>query len=144
MFSGSYIGILWEAMRGILENIPRYTKETNNKQTLVINETDELAKETQIIGILFTMEKILKILIGQRWRKLCENSILKIITRFTKTSETTEGTKANLFNMFEWPATLIGINDDFTINKIPGGVLLQSEETTSKRLGLLNRQYPDQ
>lgn len=144
MFSGSYIGILWGAMRGILENIPRYTKETNNKQTLVINETDELAKETQIIGILFTMEKILKILIGQRWRKLCENSILKIITRFTKTSETTEGTKANLFNMFEWPATLIGINDDFIINKIPGGVLLQSEETTSKRLGLLNRQYPDQ
>lgn len=60
MFSGSYIGILWEAMRGILENIPRYTKETNNKQILVINETDELAKETQIIGILFTMEKILK------------------------------------------------------------------------------------
>lgn len=144
MFSGSYIGILWGAMRGILENIPRYTKETNNKQTLVINETDELAKETQIIGILFTMEKILKILIGQRWRKLCENSILKIITRFTKTCETTEGTKANLFNMFEWPATLIGINDDFIINKIPGGVLLQSEETTSKRLGLLNRQYPDQ
>lgn len=47
-------------MRGILENIPRYTKETNNKQTLVINETDELAKETRIIGILFTMEKILK------------------------------------------------------------------------------------
>lgn len=76
--------------------------------------------------------------------KQCENSILKIITRFTKTSETTEGTKANLFNMFEWPATLIGINDDFTINKIPGGVLLQSEETTSKRLGLLNRQYQDQ
>lgn len=68
MFSGSYIGILWEAMRGILENIPRYTKETNNKQTLVINETDELAKETQIIGILFTMEKISfqKLLIGQR------------------------------------------------------------------------------
>lgn len=60
MFSGSYIGILWEAMRGILENIPRYTIETNNKQTLVINETDELAKETQIIGILFTMEKIFK------------------------------------------------------------------------------------
>lgn len=60
MFSGSYIGILWEAMRGILENIPRYTKETNNKQTLVINETDELAKETRIIGILFTMEKIFK------------------------------------------------------------------------------------
>lgn len=60
MFSGSYIGILWEAMRGILENIPRYTKETNNKQTLFINEIDELAKETQIIGILFTMEKISK------------------------------------------------------------------------------------
>lgn len=60
MFSGSYIGILWEAMRGILENIPRYTKETNNKQTLFINEIDELAKETQIIGILFTMEKIFK------------------------------------------------------------------------------------
>lgn len=139
-----FFGGLCYAMGGILENIPRYTKETNNKQTLVINETDELAKETQIIGILFTMEKILKILIGQRWRKLCENSILKIITRFTKTCETTEGTKANLFNMFEWPATLIGINDDFIINKIPGGVLLQSEETTSKRLGLLNRQYPDQ
>lgn len=60
MFSGSYIGILWEAMRGILENIPRYTIETNNKQTLVINETDELARETRIIGILFTMEKISK------------------------------------------------------------------------------------
>lgn len=54
------------AMRGILENIPRYTKETNNKQTLVINVTDERAKKTRIIGILFTMEKILKILIGQR------------------------------------------------------------------------------
>lgn len=63
---------------------------------------------------------------------------------FHQTSETTEGTKANLFNMFDWPATLIGINDDFTINKIPGGVILQSEERTSKRLGLLNRQYPDQ
>lgn len=101
-------------------------------------------RKTRIIGILFTMEKIFKILIGQKWRKRCEHSILKIITRFTKTSETTEGTKANLFNMFDWPATLIGINDDFTINKIPGGVILQSEERTSKRLGLLNRQYPDQ
>lgn len=45
LFSGSKIGILCGVLRGILENIPRYTKETNNKQTLVINVTDERAKD---------------------------------------------------------------------------------------------------
>lgn len=106
LFSGSKIGILCGVLRGILENIPRYTKETNNRLLSLMWLMSE--RKTRIIGILFTMEKIFKILIGQKWRKRCEHSILKIITRFTKTSETTEGTKANLFNMFDWPATLIG------------------------------------
>lgn len=60
MFFGSYIGIFWEVMCGIFENILRYIKEINNKQIFVINEIDELVKEIWIIGILFIMEKILK------------------------------------------------------------------------------------
>lgn len=146
VFKRCFPGAILEFFGGFCVESLKTSQDTQKRQTT--NRLLSLMwlmseRMTRIIGILFTMEKMFKILIGQKWRKRCENSILKIITRFTKTSETAEGTKANLFNMFEWPATLIGINDDFTINKIPGGVLLQSEET-SKRLGLLNRQYPDQ
>lgn len=45
MFFGSYIGIFWEVMCGIFENILRYIKEINNKWIFVINEIDELVKE---------------------------------------------------------------------------------------------------